>query len=79
MFSTGDDDCPVLRTSSIFIFPSDINSSYSHRSDLGHSSRLQFSLATPDVGNMFGECGLRFGAKMVNSDDILNQFMHQCD
>ena len=60
--STGDDDCPVPRTESIFILPSDINSSYSHRADLGHTLRLQFSLATPVVGNMFGECGLRFGA-----------------
>ena len=49
----------------IFILSSGITgitSSSSHRSDLGHSSRLQFSLATPVVGNMFGECGLRFGA-----------------
>ena len=80
-FSTEDDEYtwyPERNPFSIFILPSDINSSYSHRSDLGHSSRLHFSLATLDVGNMFGECGLRFGAEMVNSDDILNQFMHQC-
>ena len=70
-FSTEDDDYPVPRTESIFI-PANINSSFSHRSDLGHSSRLQFSLATLDVS-------LRFGAKIVNSDDTLNQFMHQCD
>ena len=61
-FSTRDVKYPVPRTESIFILPSDINSSYSHRADLGHTVRLQFSLATPVVGNMFGECGLRFGA-----------------
>ena len=51
-FRTGDAKYPVPRTSSIFI----------HRADLGHSSRPQFSLAMPVVGNMFGACGLKFWA-----------------